>query len=174
MKAKSNILVLILMYICTLLSCIIPDDPEPPTLPPLTTEGKNTFGCLINGRVFVPDKEQLGKLRLSIFFEQNSLQLQAKGGKESVLVDCDNVTTEGTYFIPPPPFDGGMYKSASASSDCWHQVLQNQSKITINYYDKTARIISGTFEYLNMKPKFTFCNTTKVINITEGRFDVKF
>jgi hypothetical protein len=171
---KHFIYLLSITLLSSLSSCLTPDNPEPATLPPLTTEGKNTFGCLIDGRVFVPDKEQLGKLRLSIFFEQNSLQLQAKGGKESVLVECDNVTTEGTYFIPPPPFDGGMYKSASASSDCWHKVLQNQSKITINYYDKTARIISGTFEYLNMKPKFTFCDTTDIVNITEGRFDVKF
>jgi hypothetical protein len=155
-------------------SCLTPDDPEPAALPPLTTEGKNTFGCLIDGRVFLPGKRELGAQILSIFFEQNSLQLQAKAGKESVSVICNNITTEGTYNIPPPPSDGKMYTNNEIGSTCWPIVKLENSKIIITYFDKTARIISGTFEYLNMKPKFASCDTTKVINITEGRFDVKF
>jgi hypothetical protein len=158
------------MYTCTLLSCIMPDDPEPATLPPLTTEGKNTFGCLIDGRVFVPGKEQLGKLRLSISFEQNSLQLQAKGGKESVSVKCNNVTTEGTYYIPPPFFNGIMYTNLDVNPDCWHRANPHtDAKIEIHYYDKTARIISGTFDYILVNP----CQKDTV-RITEGRFDIKY
>jgi hypothetical protein len=149
----------------------MPGGDEPATRPPLTTEGKNTFGCLIDGRVFVPDMEQLGALRLSIFFEQNSLQLQAKASKESVTVDCEGVTIEGLYKTSPPPFNGRVFKRSSASSDCWHRVGQSNSKIEILYLDRTARIIAGKFEYLSI---INPCDSSDILNITEGRFDIQY
>lgn len=54
-----NILYLILLIFPVLLYNCGPDNllkptPEPDVLPPITTEGLNTAGCLVNGEVWLP------------------------------------------------------------------------------------------------------------------------
>lgn len=48
---KKTILLLVLL---TLYSCSKPDDGTRSSLPAITSEGKNTFGCKINGETFLP------------------------------------------------------------------------------------------------------------------------
>jgi len=43
-----------LLIFLLLVSMLCEKKPLPDVLPPLTTTGENTFGCLINGEVFVP------------------------------------------------------------------------------------------------------------------------
>jgi hypothetical protein len=66
MKHTITLFLLTASFICCSLlfhSCTkTPDEPEPdptPTpctncLPPITTEGKNTFGCKVNGKIWLP------------------------------------------------------------------------------------------------------------------------
>ena len=61
---KKQTIKLCLLFITTLiLSCSDDDNLEPTVieteLPPITQTGENTFGCLINGNVFVP-KDKTG------------------------------------------------------------------------------------------------------------------
>ena len=46
----------IAMFICFLNSCSKDDGSETPadTLPPITTNGANTAGCVINGKIIIP------------------------------------------------------------------------------------------------------------------------
>ena len=47
-------MLLILVCAFTIMSCTKDDDGTTGSLPPLTIEGKNTFGCLIDGVLFLP------------------------------------------------------------------------------------------------------------------------
>ncbi len=50
---KTLITILTIVSLAFLSSCdLFGDDPE---LPPITTEGKGTFGCLVNGKLFLPN-----------------------------------------------------------------------------------------------------------------------
>ena len=51
---KTTILKTVLLFIAfTFINCSNNDDPQD-QLPPITQTGANTFGCLVNGQVFVP------------------------------------------------------------------------------------------------------------------------
>ena len=45
-----------LILITFLFSCTYDDDDTNNSLPAITSEGKNTFGCKINGETFLPKK----------------------------------------------------------------------------------------------------------------------
>jgi len=55
MKKKAQFYISLLFLVAILSSC--KDEPIQPidTLPPATNEGKNTFGCLIDGEAFIPN-----------------------------------------------------------------------------------------------------------------------
>ncbi|HRZ32920.1 MAG TPA: hypothetical protein P5188_11465 [Flavobacterium sp.] len=55
---KKIVLVLLVHFI--LVGCENTDDGTTSTLPELTTEGKDTFGCLIDGELFLPRKRVYG------------------------------------------------------------------------------------------------------------------
>jgi hypothetical protein len=80
-------------------------------LPPITMEGKNTFGCEINGKVWVPFVQNPGLFhqKLSDIVEPPSIGIHAILHKdddkiyENIYIDCV-ATGIGKYHIPPPTF----------------------------------------------------------------------
>jgi hypothetical protein len=54
-----KILVALILSFC-LASCENTDDGTTSSLPNLTTEGKNTFGCKIDGQIFIPKQKIIG------------------------------------------------------------------------------------------------------------------
>jgi hypothetical protein len=70
-----NILLYILLFLLTACSCKEEPKLEPDkwALPPLTSEGANTLGCLINGEPFVADREVIswgGYVSISAEFQE--------------------------------------------------------------------------------------------------------
>src|SRR6266511_2638533 len=53
---KTLFFTLLISFLLLTTSCWQPQPPkpQPEVLPPLTFEGKNTFGCLVNGKVWLP------------------------------------------------------------------------------------------------------------------------
>ncbi|MFZ1705360.1 MAG: hypothetical protein WAT79_13510 [Saprospiraceae bacterium] len=174
MKSK-KMYAMIMIMMFTLLSCEKTGPPDKMQLPEATTTGKNTFGCKIEGKVWRPYSKPFGSRIFDVYFENNSLQIQAwlTDGTcgEYVSVSVNNLTQEGSYQIPPPNFDGEMYRKCGTGIDCRYKVLPEKSKIVITKLDRSQRIVSGTFEYTDM---FNRCDTTDIIQITEGRFDFKY
>jgi hypothetical protein len=165
-----------IIFISSLLTSCTDPMPSEPELPPATMTGANTFGCKINGKVWVPSVQSPGNKRLTISLENDNLQIQAWIERnntffETVSIDILDLDNKGNYQIPPPPFNGKMYKADRLGSDCWHRVTPENSSIIITKFDLSAKIVSGTFEYLKMKSP---CDSTDIVNITEGRFDMKF
>src|SRR5690606_24956256 len=59
---KRFLIILSLFLIFAMPSCetepLKKNKPPNPILPPITTEGKNTFGCLVDGKPYVPLRKQ--------------------------------------------------------------------------------------------------------------------
>ena len=151
------------------------------TLPPATQTGAGTFGCKINGKVYVTkgssgtgtpnpkiqyDFDLNGQPYLSI----ETKRFDANIVDGAVLIYFSNLINTGNYGI------GGDFKYSVG----WNSYIPgcgvgnldpNVTALgggTISKLDIPNRIISGTFSFKAVKPN---CDT---IRITEGRFDIKF
>ena len=71
-------LTLILLFTIPLLALKCNNDPEPndpiDQLPPITQTGENTFGCLVDGEVWLP-KGSLLKQDISVDYNKSQKQL---------------------------------------------------------------------------------------------------
>lgn len=152
-------------------------------LPSATQTGANTFGCLVNGKAWVPT----GRGAFSGvnptsggFFAQVdgtiSIYVTAYGQDDEITIYLKNATATGTYHmdqntsIKPyavlPEASYGMYAllyNPEYVTDSLHS-----GTVTITHADLNAGIVSGTFEMQVYQ-----MNTGKIINITDGRFDYK-
>lgn len=111
MKPK-NVLI-VLSIILSFISCTKTEEIE--KFPLITTEGKNTFGCLVTGKAWIPETDGgLFNERLFVRYEGKSFNIGAKiqvnndAIRQGLFVTA-NFTDLGVYQIPPPPFDGEIY-----------------------------------------------------------------
>ena len=171
-----------LLLICFCLAqCKKTSSAQEDQLPPATQTGANTFGCKINGKVYIPkgyNGTGTPNPHLSFDIGLNSLpylQIDAKqlnsanNAEGQVLIIFANISRIGRYEYPTDfNFSTG-----------WPKYLNNCGIITFDTtiiksgwgdiikYDITNRIISGTF---NFKFKTLSCDT---VFVTDGRFDYK-
>jgi len=147
------------------------DDPAPKTelekLPPATQEGKNTFGCLVNGKAWVTETSidasavyQLGILQIYATLNDktsdDSMSFFAFGDLSVEVLDLAQNPNAGVGFT---------YKQENCT------YLENDTIkgiLSITKLDETHLIISGTFEFTTVA---SGCDTLKV---TDGRFDLTY
>ncbi len=172
----------VFLVTCTLFmgSSCKKDNSPADQLPPATQTGANTFGCLVNGKVFVPkgfdgtgtpnphvlyDYDLNGEPFLSI--EANSFESNSSGG---VMLVYRNLRGLGYYSVDSVlKFTAGW---PSQIGNCGGQSLDNNTGKwgggVITKLDITNHIISGKFDFKFKAPN---CDT---VYITNGRFDIKF
>jgi hypothetical protein len=171
-RACFNFFILLLLSSCE--GCKI-DEPKPKTelekLPPATQEGKNTFGCLVNGKAYVPigidagAVYQLGILQiygllntpsreLTIVLRENNNQLETKTYSLT-----DFPARSATAYVGKPPAIIGCVYDYPATY---------MGSVTITKIDRVKYIISGVFEF---STALAGCDTLK---ITNGRFDLEY
>jgi len=154
-------------------------DDLPLQLPPETTIGANTFGCKINGQIFVP-RDGGGKAGLDP--EYVNLGTGVGGGwylnipavdwkssqRQSVNIGTDSLLLkEGvTYnFKNLKNFPNAIYYNAVS-----YPKLDNENGILyISKFDQIKHILSGTFSFVG-----TNVTTGEKIYVTEGRFDIRY
>lgn len=159
------------------------DDPRPEDkLPPATQEGKNTFGCLVNGQPWTP----LGNNGAPNFhcdydpgLDGGTLQVSAyrfpqAGGSQSQginLLGRGILPGPGTYPITLADNVAASYDDEFRDPACRLYYGQNLSyrrgRLTVTRLDLQAGVVAGTFEYTLSKPG---CDS---VRITAGRFDYK-
>jgi hypothetical protein len=148
-------------------------------LPPATQSGAGTFGCKINGKVFIPkgtngtgrpnphiqyDYDLNGQPYLSIEVFQFPTDVNS-----GIRIGYNFLNTVGFYGLKDSfsflvsPLPGTM--CGGLSSDSLIKVMGGSSITNLN---NSSRIISGTFDFKYKKPQ---CDT---VSITDGRFDIKF
>jgi hypothetical protein len=140
-------------------------------LPPITQEGKNTFGFLLNGEVWLPKGGLLTPI-LDLSYDPNynggAMSISAKRNlsdtnKNSLLLGGININKIGKY-----KFERNFANVIYTSADCYYSDdAQITGFINITKLDLNGNgIISGTFEFKLIK------DGCPIINATEGRFDL--
>ena len=143
-------------------------------LPAVTSEGKDTFGCLVNGRPFIPRPNPRDLIQpgtpVQGFFSNiicgvSGLDYSSKGlGLPSVSVTVVQPVSPGVFQV----------NSKSRNTLIYIGPLTNfvptdslgTGTITIVRYDTVNHICSGTFEG-------TLNGNGAQIRLTNGRFDVR-
>jgi hypothetical protein len=155
---------------------------EEPQLPPETTTGAMTFGCKVNGQIFLPKD---GNGRQGLYVQYVNLGNVPDGGwhlnipaynystKRGVSIETDSLLlVEGTTFqfkTTVGTANAFYLETTSNGSVNFYPKLDNETgSLYIKKHDQVQRILSGTFSFIG-----TDGNNVKV-NISEGRFDIRY
>ncbi len=152
------------------------DEPKERVLPPATTSGENTFGCKVNGEVFLPNGNinYWGIDHPKYYLEEGRLWVRVKNlydypNDVYMYVDIyKDLWTVGksTNLI------NSLYPEYKYFREDYTQVLYHIDS-TKNYYvditrlDLENQIVSGEFEYTIFNDELG-----DTLKITEGRFDL--
>lgn len=149
-------------------------------LPAITQDGANTFGAIVNGKVWVPAGFN-GTPNLQYNYDPGyaygTLNVGAYRHTDTIVNDytllgfafdsLNNYQIPHSFALKPNSnvaFDYDQYPCVYAAED---SSTQSSGSITITKLDTAARIVSGTFSGVLIKAG---CDT---ITITDGRFDIK-
>lgn len=155
-------------------------DPEPVVqLPEATQEGKNTFGCYINGEPFVPHVDFAfgGVAAVWAGFNEETRLFRTQGTRETKEDKFEDVRfrayiTDGTgeysMYSETDTYDG--YNGYGSMCTFYHD-QSNFGNINITHLDEELDIISGTFEMTLINSD---CPTGTTLEITDGRFDLRY
>jgi hypothetical protein len=191
---------LLLLFLATFtLSCCSKDDnTKQDQLPPITTTGANTAGCIINGKVILPKNgfdNLSGNTSYGLrtgaginfhppiigddykFFE--IMNLKDSGKSYSIYIHINDMSTgvgnytvgqsNNQYFIDGPNNPQIIVR----------ETINNISGKTFISGANSGTIIISKFDYLNGLYAGTFScelydieNPTQIIQVTDGRFDI--
>ena len=179
---KNTLLFILLLAALSFSAC--EKEKTPPTelekLPAATQEGKNTFGCLVDGKAWAPKWGGLLKPGITPYYN-NILGNFSVKAYHYQSQDFSSAVTIGQEMIPI--FDPGTYTmdvgltSYRVTSDtCVDPILSNRriyrninGIFEITRLDVSTGIISGTFEFDAVSET---CQDT--VHISDGRFDIKY
>ncbi|HPI12249.1 MAG TPA: hypothetical protein PLK63_14490 [Catalimonadaceae bacterium] len=152
------------------------DNPGP-QLPPITTTGANTFGCLINGEpvVFNSVKQISNGLQEDVHgleglpVDSSDLWLHFESDQHSVDLFLNDPFANQTWSLNKFTY---VYPVANKPKDYirvdgFISSDQTQGEFRAQNLSQTYPIFSGTFEYECVNPK-----TCDSLKITNGRLDV--
>jgi hypothetical protein len=141
-------------------------------LPAITQEGKNTFGFLLNGEVWLPKGGLLTPI-LDLSYDPSYLngsfgifanRYITSVDKMELTIGATGINKIGSYELSTSS-KNIIYRDYN--SNCYYYENTNISgTLTISKLDLTKKIISGTFNFILVK------DGCKTITATEGRFDL--
>ena len=153
-------------------------------LPPATQTGANSFGARVDGEMWIP--QRFGVINASNLLEARLLgnnffltaQNFASAPNETEFdIVIVGLTSTGTYTLnsnTSHPNSNSSYayyvKRKLSPLFEWITSTTYTGSVNITRFDTAARIVSGTFAFQAGETT----NTASPINVTEGRFDVKY
>lgn len=158
-------------------------DKDEPQLPPETTTGAMTFGCKVNGQVFVPRD---GNGHPGLYVEYVNLGSGPGGGwflnipafdyksnpnrGVSIVTDSLFLEENRTYEFKTTKGNAKAFyrEDASWGVNVFPKLDNETGSLFIKKHDQMNRILSGTFSFVG-----TSSGGQKVY-ITEGRFDIRY
>lgn len=172
--------VFLILIIVLLVACEKDNTPLPIELPPITEEGNNTFGCLIENEIYVPEIRrtswsipgpQSEPIEFSFpeypdyFFRVSTIRL--------VDENEDLMDAELEFMVDSCILKSGTYSfshiSAIYENEAYSGYSIDNDSLIITKIDTINNIISGQFSAI-----LTDVSTySKFIKITKGRFDLK-
>lgn len=164
-------------------SCKKDKTQEEEQLPPITQTGANTFGCLINGKIFVPQGFEQNKPNFSLVvdptFQNGNFGITTfnKNLKIRFALGSNDIRSIGVFYIndttKPMLVDVIDEVKNCSFNPSYFCISSSTCKVSgslhITRYDLANNVFSGTFEFKLYNPNMG-CDT---FFITQGRFDKK-
>lgn len=145
-------------------------------LPPATQTGENTFGCLINGEVFVPDNLPNSTncfyqfLNGGYFFTVRASNQDDNFNSYSIALKTEQKQIfEGETYNLLEPLPNKAYGTYSLVGMLSYTDDMNTGELTISKLDFENNIVSGIFWFDIEHP-----TTGEILEIRDGRFDMQF
>lgn len=158
-------------------ACEKEDRPELSLLPPATQVGANTFGCLLNGKAYIPyggDGNRGGPFQIAYepSFRKGELTVSAfryttkSDTWQSILLSLDSVQATGRYALHLPRRQEALFNDEQTGC-AFHlgEPHYRAGELIITRLNKQRGIIAGTFHFKLYRPG---CDS---VIVTEGRFD---
>ncbi|MFA7380252.1 MAG: hypothetical protein WC150_07320 [Bacteroidia bacterium] len=170
MKNKYSLLLLFVSFCCLNVQC--KKESELDKLPPATTSGAQTMGCLVNGEAFTlrPD---MSAFYYAAYYN-GTIEIQADNqsplGGTLILLTRGIITKPGYYLLP---FNDGSIHSfgyiVDGESYASRYTPSDFAYMKITRLDSVRHYMAGEFS-------FTLYNRylSKSVKITHGRFDFKY
>lgn len=159
----------------SLIACDESDSKDASDLPPITMEGNNTFGCMLDGKVWIPISNfSEGGIytELQTVTDTIGINIYADNAKDEngftlSVYDSPAIKTGKVYDLTNPNFFV-QYSWQNEEIVCLYEETESGS-IIFTRFDLTNRIVAGTFEF---NAHSLECSESVVV--TEGRFDLTF
>ncbi|MBN8682020.1 MAG: hypothetical protein J0L99_05190 [Chitinophagales bacterium] len=177
---KNTLLFILLLAALSFSAC--EKEKTPPTelekLPAATQEGKNTFGCLVDGKAWTPKWGGLINPGITPYYNNvlgrftiDAAHYSNQKLSSGVWITGDSIWGPGVYNLVHPLLSYIHIDSACGSSGPQsHEYHDNiNGTIQITRLDVSTGIISGTFEFDAVSET---CQDT--VHISDGRFDIKY
>jgi len=162
----------VLLCLLVLLTGCKKDESSP--LPKATQEGKNTFGCLLDGQVFLPTPSHnifQPTTPLQGYFYRHVIGVHVYGGEQGQMyLALRDAFQPGTY--PLGETSTGNYASLNRSMGMFYTSSTRGGSVTLTRIDTVARIVADTFAFSALD--YYRGGTGRTITVTSGRFDVAF
>ena len=160
-----------------------------PGLPEATQEGKNTFGCRVNNKVWLPHTEHVVDSPVETRYSgAGGPSLEIEATRKSVGVNYSRVTLHldgftamqpGTYALNQGTRVIYQDHEAGANDEYRAEGSMGQGSITFTKVENGTNtgiggittnytILSGTFSFTAVSP-----TSGKTVTLSDGRFDVK-
>lgn len=163
--------------------CCSKDDDRQKTelekLPPPTQIGAQTFGCLIDGKAFVPPKFGTNSPHAFYQFVDGAYTLSIYGGTsggpnlKGINIGCLDMPLiqQATYQLKESLTNNyfGKYSIGGGITYNGTSTKELPGTLTITRFDPVNFIISGTFSF-----KAKEISTGETVEITDGRFDMQY
>ncbi|TVQ78087.1 MAG: hypothetical protein EA358_05425 [Flavobacteriales bacterium] len=181
----------VIALLACLTSCQKDDTSNPPLpdeLPPITQTGEQTFGCLLNGEVWVPKHYSNSIVNPPVVLQASWDRWN--GDIFSIIAyhrrkdDSSINETMAIYTFPDFIGDTAYFEYNETGRrvtyyytpykngpfNVYRSIATNRSWVYLSRFDTINRIASGTFsiDLLNIE------DNQDTISIREGRFDVRF
>lgn len=165
----------VLLYNCGPDNPLKPNTPQAGTLPPITTEGLQTFGYKINGKVVRYKSQSARYINLDHIPETGQLALRLNNRSFDAGFRLDSVLNAGIFKLDPNKVVDLNYVHGASFTDNINDkkywiLIEGGGEILRYHIDnnKPEYIISGTFWYTVIDED----NPTDTAYITDGRFDL--
>ncbi len=178
---NNKILIILLLAGCNLITVSSCKKSGVSALPKATQKGANTFGCLINGAVFITHdvysyptdsgllasyNESTKEFRISTTEQRNENQ---NGLQRETYLDLTNPHVGVNNFNENNY--GQIIIGVNYQQDQYYQTTDSiGGTMNITKFDTNLKIISGTFSF-DASAKF---NATGILHVTNGRFDITY
>ena len=155
--------------------CEIPEN----CLPALTESGANTAGCLVDGKVLVPDGDRFGSgaILKSQYYVTDEYtlffilirDLSSRNNPRDISLELrKGEIEEGKTYNLTVESQSTDFATFSSNGEEYKTNNENKGEIHFSKFDPSRRIAAGTF-WFNGRNEFG-----EIVEVTKGRFDVLF